>query len=87
MRFGIFVLAAVLAGAASASYDDDLDDRSARADALSLHRRIRALHRLARRAQPSCPANGGFEGTTVVSSPMVVCPKTTDLGTLSNCAV
>lgn len=84
MRFSGVLLVAALVGCASASYYD-FDDRSEHTDALSLHRRIKAMHRIARRAQASCPASPTLDGTPFVVSPRVVCPQIAALGALQDC--
>lgn len=72
MRFSGVLLVAALVGCASASYYD-FDDRSEHTDALSLHRRIKAM--------PS-PT---LDGTPFVVSPRVVCPQIAALGALQDC--
>jgi len=50
---------------------------------LRLHRRVKAIRRLARRAQTSAIA---YEGTAIMVSPYVVCPGSVGSQGLIDCA-
>ena len=78
MRISAALCAAALAGCASAAFGDH------DSDVLAFHRRIKAIRRHARRAEASPPV---YQGTTLVSSPNVVCPAaSSSSGAFDTCA-
>ena len=78
MRLTVVLVAAAVVGSAAATHGD-----LSPADVLSLHRRIKAIRRHARRAQASPTA---ATGVPLVVSQQVVCPTIAAGGSLNYCA-